>query len=59
MYSLLDHHRKEKQRSTLWQKNILLNILLGIFGIYPVPDSYWELVFQQRQYSQKFMVVML
>jgi hypothetical protein len=32
MYSLLDHHRKEKQRSTLWQKNILLNILLGILG---------------------------
>lgn len=34
MLVLLNHQRKEKQRSTLWQKNILLNILLAIMGFF-------------------------
>jgi len=34
MYNLLIHQWKEKVRSPFWQKNIWLNILLGILGIY-------------------------
>ena len=34
MYTLLAHQWKEKIRSSFWQKNIVLNILLGILGTY-------------------------
>lgn len=34
MYKLLIHQWKEKIRSPFWQKNILLNIVLGILGLY-------------------------
>src|SRR5574344_2098223 len=34
MYKLLTHQWKEKIRSPFWQKNILLNIVLGILGLY-------------------------
>lgn len=34
MYNLLTHQWKEKIRSTFWQNNIPLNILLGILGLY-------------------------
>jgi len=34
MIKLLIHHWKEKQRSTFWQKSIILNIILGILGLY-------------------------
>jgi hypothetical protein len=32
MYQLINHQRKEKQRSPLWSKNIIVNILLGFIG---------------------------
>jgi hypothetical protein len=34
MYKLLTHQWKEKIRSSFWQKNIILNIVLGILGLY-------------------------
>jgi len=34
MYKLLVHQWKEKIRSPFWQKSIILNILLGLLGIY-------------------------
>jgi len=34
MYKLLIHQWKEKQRSPYWQKSIILNIVLGILGLY-------------------------
>lgn len=34
MYKLLAHQWKEKIRSPFWQKNIFLNIVLGILGLY-------------------------
>jgi hypothetical protein len=34
MYKLLTHQWKEKIRSPFWQKSILLNIFLGILGLY-------------------------
>ncbi len=33
-YQLFNHQWKEKFRSTFWQKNILLNILLGFMAVY-------------------------
>ena len=34
MYKLLIHQWKEKIRSPFWQKSIILNIVLGILGLY-------------------------
>src|SRR5664280_2280292 len=34
MLQLLIHQWKESQRSTFWQKSLIVNILLGILGIY-------------------------
>lgn len=34
MYKLLIHQWKEKFRSPFWQKSILLNIVLGVVGLY-------------------------
>ena len=34
MYKLLIHQWKEKQRSPYWQKSIILNVILGILGLY-------------------------
>ena len=34
MLGLLLNQLKEKQRSTFWQKSLVVNILLGIFGLY-------------------------
>lgn len=34
MYELFIHQCKEKVRSPFWQKNIFLNILLGVLGLY-------------------------
>ncbi|MEQ8238142.1 MAG: DUF5687 family protein [Cyclobacteriaceae bacterium] len=38
MYELFIHQWKEKVRSSFWQKNIFLNILLGILGLYFVAN---------------------
>lgn len=34
MFTLLAHQWKEEIRSSFWQKNIVLNIILGLLGIY-------------------------
>ncbi len=34
MWALFQHQLKEKVRSTIWQKNLILNIVLGLLGLY-------------------------
>jgi len=38
MLKLLIHQWNEKRRSTFWQKSILINVILGILGIYLLLD---------------------